>query len=267
MRNPAQIRPIYAHAKGDSRGHHHFLTARKAPMRFTLGAGFHAGVKGNGFSAIITQPGGGAFGFCAAAAIDNAGATSFANQGADLAAFILTRRGFDQDIGPVEGSAKHRRFLQAQLQADIFHRARIGGCGQCHARHMRKARAQYAKAAIFGPEMMAPLADAMRFIHRKQGDIQAFQPRLHRLQRQPLRRDVKQLQRPIVQIAQHAARFIRRQFRMQSACGDTLLAERRNLVFHQRNQGGHNNPNPRAAKCGHLKAEAFAAAGRHQDQP
>ena len=193
MRDPAQIRPIYAHAEGDGRRHHHFLTARKASMRFTLGAGFHAGVKGNGFSAIITQPGGGAFGFGTAAAIDNAGAASFANQGADLAAFILSRRGFDQDIGSVEGSAKHRRFLQAQLQADIFNRARISRGRQRHARHMRKARAQYAKAAIFRAEMMAPLADAMRFIHRKQGDIQAFKPRLHRLQRQPLRRDIKQL--------------------------------------------------------------------------
>ena len=183
MRNPAQIRPIYAHAKGDGCGHHHFLTARKAPMRFTLGTGFHAGMKGNGFSAIITQPGGGAFGLRTAAAVNNAGAASFANQGADLAAFILTRRGFDQDIGPVEGSAKHRRFLQAQLQADIFDRARISRGRQCHARHMRKARAQYAKAAIFGPEMMAPLADAMRFIHREKRDIQAFKPRLHRLQR------------------------------------------------------------------------------------
>ena len=54
---------------------------------------------------------------------------------------------------------------------------------------------------------------------------------------------------------------------MQSACGDTLLAERRNLVFHQRNQGGHNNPNPRPTQRRHLKTQAFAAAGRHQHQP
>ena len=53
---------------------------------------------------------------------------------------------------------------------------------------------------------------------------------------------------------------------MQRAGGDAELAQAGDLVIHQRDEGGNDDRGARAAEGGHLVADAFAAAGRHQHE-
>ena len=82
--------------------------------------------------------------------------------------------------------------------------SRVGRRRQRQARHAGEARAQHAETAIFGPEMMAPLADAMGLIDREQRDRHLVEPLQRAFERQALGRDVEQLR-----AARHAGRATR----------------------------------------------------------
>ena len=58
---------------------------------------------------------------------------------------------------------------------DFFTGLRIGGGGQRHTRHRRKALGQHAQLAVFRAEVMPPLRHAMRFVDGEQRQIQAIQ--------------------------------------------------------------------------------------------
>ena len=235
-------------------------------MRLPLGPGIHPGMEGECIEPIAAQPFRRALGARAAAAIDDAAAARLAQQGAQLGPLALARRRLDEDVRAVEGGTEDRRFGQSQLQADILDRTRVGGRRERQARDTRKAFAKHAEAPVFRPEVMPPLADAMRLVHGKERDRDLVQPLERAIQRQALRRDIEQLQPPAMQVAQHRPRLVRRQVGMQRGGRDTLLAQGRDLVFHQRDQRRDDDPDPRPAERGNLEAEALAPAGRHQHQ-
>ncbi|MEY4257081.1 MAG: hypothetical protein RLZZ141_2308 [Pseudomonadota bacterium] len=60
---------------------------------------------------------------------------------------------------------------QMQLGADIVPRSGIGGGGDGQPWHSGKDLSKAAKGAIFGPKIMAPLANAVGLIDRDQGDL------------------------------------------------------------------------------------------------
>ena len=83
---------------------------------------------------------------------------------------------------------------------------------------------------------------------------------------QPFRRDIEQVEPSGIELAPDAALLLRVEIGMQRAGGDAKLAQRRHLVVHQRDQRGDDDGGAGAAQRGHLVADAFAAAGRHQHQ-
>ena len=130
--------------------------------------------------AIGPQPFGGLLGLGPGPAIDDAGARAIAgglDEGPELGAFLLARRRADEDVRPVEAAAEDRAVSgKAQLGADILDRARIGGRGQCQPGDLGEAVRQHPEAAVFRPEMMAPLADAMRLVDGEEGDAAVSPP-------------------------------------------------------------------------------------------
>ena len=133
-----------------------------------------------------------------------------------------------------------------------------GTPGNCSARH--------ARLAVFRAELVAPLRDAMRLVDREQRELQARQPLQRAVRQQPLRRDVEQIELLLDQVARDAARLGRIEFRMQRAGGDAELAQRRDLIVHQRDQRRDHHRGAGPAQRRHLVADALAAAGRHQHQ-
>ena len=73
-------------------------------------------------------------------------------------------------------------------------------------------RPQFLKLAIFRPEIMAPLADAMRLVDGELGDIPVYRALQKRIEHQALRRDVKHAVLAAMQTspARHSALAIQR---------------------------------------------------------
>ena len=90
--------------------------------------------------------------------------------------------------------AKILRLLQMQPVDDVLAGVRIGGGGERDARHMREQLGEPAELAIVGPEIMAPLADAMRLVDGEQRDIDIGDELQEAGRHDPLGRDVEQIE-------------------------------------------------------------------------
>jgi hypothetical protein len=132
----------------------------------------HAGVEGERVVAVAAQPFGGA-------ARSSRGCRNrrcprplagLPSEGAQAGAFGSRGAASMRMFGPVEAAAEDRVIGQAELGADVLDRARVGGRGQRQARHARKRSDSTPEAAVFGPEVVAPLADAMRLVDREERD-------------------------------------------------------------------------------------------------
>ena len=77
-----------------------------------------------------------------------------------------------------------RRVCQIQLFENIRPRPRIRRRRNGETRHVRKDLFQPPERAIIRPEVMPPLADAVRFINSDQRDVQLPQ-RVHEATRKP----------------------------------------------------------------------------------
>ena len=171
--DPAHVRPVDAHAEGDGRRHDDGIAPGEAAVRVPLGIGRHAGVEAQRVMPIGAQPFGGLLGLGPGAAVDDAGPRPIPrrlDEGAELRPFLLARGGADQDVRPVEAAAEHRAVGEAELGADILDGARVGGRGQRQPRHVGEAFGQHAEAAVFRPEVVPPLADAMRLVDGEERD-------------------------------------------------------------------------------------------------
>ena len=67
-----------------------------------------------------------------------------------------------------------RRAPAEQPRGDLGARFGVGGGGERGQRHIER-RSQFADAQVVGPEIVAPLADAMRLVHGDQPDADAPQ--------------------------------------------------------------------------------------------
>ena len=115
------------------------------------------------------------------------------------------------EVRPIETRDVTTRITQTKLlhdvQAHSFRRSR----GERHDRNMRKEFTKLRQLPILRPKVMAPLADAMRFVDRDQIDLPLFQVSKKAGQHCPLRRHIQESIFTIAQ-AQHPLRsFIRLQ--------------------------------------------------------
>src|SRR6266516_2689324 len=108
-------------------------------------------------------------------------------------------------VGPVETGDVARGLAQVQLLYDVAAHA-LGGRGrERHRRHVRKRSPQRRQLPVFRPEIVSPLADAMRFVNGEQVYVPALQVFDNTGQHQSLRRNVKQTKLALVQPAQARA--------------------------------------------------------------
>src|SRR6266545_2571707 len=95
------------------------------------------------------------------------------------------------EIWPVKAGDITPRLPQLQLLHDIGpHPFGSRGSQRDHW-HVRKMRPQFLELAIFRPEIVAPFADAMRFVDGELRDVPIHRALQKRIEHQPLRCDVK----------------------------------------------------------------------------
>ncbi|MNI71434.1 hypothetical protein D3C73_1273070 [compost metagenome] len=110
-------------------------------------------------------------------------------------AFVLAAQHRHRQIVPAKAGHEHARLAQAQQADHVLHDLRRSrGCKGRENRTLRKLLDKRRYRQIAGAEIMPPLRDAMRFIHRYTGDRQSRHLQAEPVQLQPLRRDIQQLQ-------------------------------------------------------------------------
>ena len=87
------------------------------------------------------------------------------------------------DVRAVEAGEEDAGFAQAEAGEDLVPRRLVGGGGQRDARDGRVALVQGRELQVLGPEVVAPLRDAMRFVDGEQGQLAGFVERIEHGQR------------------------------------------------------------------------------------
>ena len=113
------------------------------------------------------------------------------------------------DVRPVEARGKDAGVVELQAVDEVVPRLRIGRRRQRHARHAREALLQQRELQIFGPEVMAPLANAMGFVDGKQPDPDARQKPHEPVADQTFRRHIEKVYLARHQRIANVARLIR----------------------------------------------------------
>src|SRR3989344_5947416 len=100
------------------------------------------------------------------------------------------------DVGPVKAADEQPRILQLQPLDDVLARERIGRGGERNARYLRVTLVQQRERAVFGAEIVAPLADAVCFVDGEQAQVAAAVQAVEQAQEtgrvQPLGRGIQQ---------------------------------------------------------------------------
>jgi hypothetical protein len=168
------------------------------------------------------------------------------------------------DIGPVEARRKHPCVVEPEPLDDVFARHRVGGGGQRDARHTGIEFGDPREVAVLGPEVMAPLADAMRLVDRKERNLDAREHLLEARHHQPLGRHVNEVEFTAQQLPAHRGRILGAERRVERGSPHAGLLQRLDLVVHQRDQRRNDDTHPRPADRRDLVAGRFSRAGRKQ---
>ncbi len=237
--------------------------------------------------AFSLQPDGQRLDFTARSAIDNAGLARVAFENLQkLAMEIAAAQDAVGQVRPVERTDEDRRILQTQLGNNVAADALGRGRRERVQRHVGKIVAQAAELPVLGTKIVAPLADAVRFVDGDEphaGLLQHAAKPLAPLAHQPLRRHVQQTALVVAQARQHRVAFVGCQRAVQIRGRHAVDAQAVDLILHQRNQRRDDQgeaeslrPVRRDAPCARrvrretherrrLETQRLPAAGRQHD--
>ncbi len=212
MRHIAHVRLVDPHAERHRRhkgkavlGQERILVLRAYPR-------LHPGMIGQRANALLVQPFSCRLDLLARQAIDDpACALVLLEKVQKLRLHLLALHDGVGNVRPVERGREHFRIPQPQPVDDVFPRHRIGRRRQRDPRHAGKIDRKARQLPIFWPEVMPPLADAMRLVDRKEADVRILQHRLEAGRVEPLWRHVEQFQLARMDLVAHHARLIGRQ--------------------------------------------------------
>ncbi len=188
------------------------------------------------------------------------------NEGQQLLARAVLGLKGQPDIGAVEAAQEGDGFgAVEQAGHDLGPRLGIGGRREGRQRHAQHAL-QFADAQVIGPEVVTPLADAMRLVHGDGGDARPAQQIDRPARGQPFRRHVEQFQFAPFQRRQDRIGFVLRIAAGQRAGRHARRGQRANLIAHQGDQRRDDDRCAVAHQRGQLIAQRLAAAGRHDRQ-
>ena len=253
------------HAEGDGRDEaERFLLEEGVLVGAALGRG-HPGVIGQGADTLAVQPLGEVFHLGPRQAVDDAAfAVVAGEERRELLPGVVPLDDRVADIGAVEAGDEHPRLAQSQPLDDVGAGRGICRRRQRDTRHAGKQLGDARQFAVFGTEIVPPLAHAMRLVDGEQRDVDAGQHLRKARCRQPLRRDVEQVELALHQPAADLRRFLRRQRGVQCLGVHAGLPQSLHLVAHQRDQRRDDDADTRPAQRRHLVADRFAGPGREQ---
>ena len=242
MGHEAHVGLVDAHAKSHGGHHDQAVFAQEAVLVALAHARVQAGVVGQGRDALLAQPLGRVFHLLAALAVDDAGiALVLAADEAQqlLAGVVLLDQGV-ADVGPVEAADEDAGVLQLQALDHVGAGLVVGGGRQRHAGHVGVALVQHGELQVVFAEVVAPLADAVRFVDGEEAEqaalVQAGQLRLEARVGDAFGRHVQHDQAAGHHLALDALGVFAAQGAVEEGGVHAYFFERTDLVVHQRDQ-------------------------------
>ena len=173
-----------------------------------------------------------------------------------------------RQVRPIEGSDEDERIAQPELADNVAPDALGRRRRERVERHRRELLAQPSQLPVLRPEIVAPLADAVRLVDRDETQARLLQhapQRLAALADDALRRHVEQPAAAVAHAREHLVALVRQERAVQIRGGDAVDAKPVDLILHQRNQRRDDEREARIDDRRRLEAERFAAAGRQDD--
>ena len=221
----------------------------------------HAGVVGPRPDTLLVEP------FCrvldlgAGKTVNDAARSGVAGQKTQqLLARLIPLDNLIGNVRTVERRGEHLARAQRQLVDDVFSCMRISRRSERHPRDAGIMLGEMTKFAIFRPEVMPPLRNAMGLVDRKQRNPGIADHVLETGCDNPLRCHIQKIKLAAADCSAHVHELFTRQRRIESRRTDTQLLERFHLVAHQRNQWRNNNAHAFPAQCRDLEAQRLARA-------
>ena len=142
-----------------------------------------------------------------------------------------------KQVRPVKACYHPLRVLQTQPYGDIpLHPGSRRGCKGRQHRPSGQRGHERRNTQIAGPEVLSPLRDAVRLIHRHQRNVQRSHKLLESLVFQPLRRHIQQTASASPQHTPHPPGLLQVLGAVKKGGRDPCRFQRRHLVLHQRDQ-------------------------------
>ena len=224
-------------------------------------------VAGGGDSRAL-QPGAYLLHFCAGGAVNNAAAVpALPQQRVEGGRLVFGMLHVEKEVWTVEPRHQNRRLLQAQQADDVLPDFFRGGGGKSRQhRPLRELCEGVGDGKIARAEILPPLGDAVRLVHRRQRNLQPAHHLEKALVFQPFGRGVNELIFAPAQSGADPAVFVGIHGAVEECRGNPRFFQRGHLVLHQRNQRGYDQRQPRKKESGDLIAEGFPAAGGHDPE-
>ena len=256
---------IDAHAKG-IRGHHDAqLAVHPGALPFRLLLAAESGVKEGGRDAFSMQRRGDLGGALAAADVDDgrsACALEDANELAQLVVAVADKVG---EVGSGEALAEDVGGTETELLLHVVDglRGSRGGEGQ-HGDVGRERLADVSNAEVGGPEIVAPLRDAVTLVDGQQADVHGAELRQEALRGEAFGREVEELVVAEDAVVELRVDLGRGHAHVDSRGLDATSAQVVHLVFHQGDEWRDDEAQPVHGQSRDLESERLAASGRHE---
>ena len=155
------------------------------------------------------------------------------------------------------------RLTQLQRAQNILaHMGRSRG-SERHRLRIAQSLAHATQAKVIRSEVVPPLAQAVRFVHRQQRNLHAAQQIHEALLRKAFGGHVQHLQLAISQSLHHLAVFLSPEGGVHRRSGNPPGLQCVHLVLHQGNQGRDHHREPGPAQRRELVAERFTTTRGH----
>ncbi len=268
VRHEPHVGLVDAHAERDGRDHDHAVLPQEGGLVGRAHLGGQARVVRQGADALLGELLRGPLDRRARQAVHDPGVALVL--GAQQVQQLLERAVLGGhpvgDVGPVEARHEVPRLDQAQALRDLLAGVLGGRRGQRDARHPGPAFGQRAEAQVVGPEVVPPLGHAVRLVDGEQRDRALVEQPRRRLDAEPLRGQVQQVQLARAVGLLHLAALVGVLRGVEEPGAHPERLQGVDLVLHQGDQRGDDHARAPAHQRGDLVAQRLAAARRHQHQ-
>ena len=267
MHHKAHVGLVDAHPERHRRDHDLKVVALEFLLHVGADMVLQSGVICGGAKAAVLQTRGGVFHLRTAVAVDDAGlAALLLHIAQELIQRLELFHQHVADVWTVEAADLNVGVVQPEQTNDIQACSVIRRGGKRHKRQLGEALTQLAEGGVFRAEIVSPLGDTVRFIHRQQHRVPVREMVEEVIQHQTFRRDIQQANLSGAATRHHLLLLLAGLRGVKTGGRHPIGEQLVDLVFHQRNEGGYHDRQAVQHQRRHLIAEGFPAAGRHHHQ-